>query len=154
MSLNKHTILSLLLSSESMLLRRSTLFHRIGPFRKPNAPNQKKHPILQQARFASRFQRLLMICWVFFFHIMRNCAHLPLLIASVALCVHPKRPRVCRQHAHMRFNMCACCRYTRGRFECTHEKAFGVNTRGVITSSAYQEKPTKSSHLAPQVHQK
>ena len=28
-------------------------------------------------------------------------------------CVDSKRPRVCRQHAHMCFNMCAWCRYTR-----------------------------------------
>ena len=35
-------------------------------------------------------------------------------------CVHLKRPRVCRHHAHMCFNMCACCRYTRGRFGRTH----------------------------------
>ena len=34
--------------------------------------------------------------------------------------VHSKRPRECRQHAHMLFNMCVCCRYTRRRFECTH----------------------------------
>ena len=31
-------------------------------------------------------------------------------------CAHSKRPRVCRHHAHVCFNMCAWCRYTRGRF--------------------------------------
>ena len=35
-------------------------------------------------------------------------------------CVRPKRPRVCRHHAHVCFNMCAGCRHTRGRFEWTH----------------------------------
>ena len=35
-----------------------------------------------------------------------------------------KRPRVCRQHAHMLFSMCEWCRHTRGRFECTHGKRF------------------------------
>ena len=35
-------------------------------------------------------------------------------------CVHSKRPRVCRHHTHMCFNMCAWCWYTRGRFESTH----------------------------------
>ena len=35
-------------------------------------------------------------------------------------CVDSKRPRVCRQHAHMLFNTCARCRHTRGRFEWTH----------------------------------
>ena len=39
-------------------------------------------------------------------------------------CVDSKRPRVCRQHAHMLFSMCAWCRYTRGRFECTHGERF------------------------------
>ena len=35
-------------------------------------------------------------------------------------CVRSKRPRVHRHHAHMCFNMCAWCRYTRGRIERTH----------------------------------
>ena len=35
-------------------------------------------------------------------------------------CVRSKRPRLCRHHAHMCFNMCAWCRYTRGRFERTY----------------------------------
>ena len=39
-------------------------------------------------------------------------------------CVDSKRPRVCRQHAHMLFSMWAWCRYTRGRFESTHGKRF------------------------------
>ena len=35
-------------------------------------------------------------------------------------CVHSKRPRVNRHHAHMCFNMRAWCRYTRRSFKCTH----------------------------------
>ena len=31
-------------------------------------------------------------------------------------CVRSQRPSVCRQHAHMCFNMCAWCRYTRRAF--------------------------------------
>ena len=37
---------------------------------------------------------------------------------------------------------------------CDADEPSSVNTRGVTVSSAYQEKPTKSSHLAPQVHRK
>ena len=52
-------------------------------------------------------------------------------------CVDSKRPRVCRQHTHMLFSMCAWCRYTRGRFECTHGERFksthGGHARMVIT---------------------
>ena len=73
-------------------------------------------------------------------------------------CVDSKRPRVYRHHAHMCYHMRAWCRYTRGRFESTHGGFSyghtGERGGGVTVSSAYQEKPTKSSHLAPQVHRK
>ena len=36
----------------------------------------------------------------------------------------------------------------------TDTRGRGGEERGVTVSSAYQEKPTKSSHLAPQVHRK
>ena len=39
-------------------------------------------------------------------------------------CVHSKRPRVYRHHAHMLKSMRACCRHTRGRFESTHGGVF------------------------------
>ena len=47
-------------------------------------------------------------------------------------CVQTKRPgvyvqnvpRVCRHHAHMLKHMCAWCRHTQGRFECTHGGVF------------------------------
>ena len=35
-------------------------------------------------------------------------------------CVDSKRLRVYRHHAHMCYHMCAWCRHTRRRFECTH----------------------------------
>ena len=73
-------------------------------------------------------------------------------------------PPVYQHHARMCYHMRAWCRYTRGRFEYTHGRFFCTYTRGrggeeregrgVTVSSAYQEKPTKSSHLAPQVHRK
>ena len=72
-------------------------------------------------------------------------------------CVDSKRPRVYRHHAHMCYHMRAWRLNTRGRFESTHGGFFWTDTRGemgVTVSSAYQEKPTKSSHLAPQVHRK
>ena len=43
-------------------------------------------------------------------------------------CVRSKRPRVYRHHAHMCFNMCAWCRYTRGRFEHTHGHVLNGHT--------------------------
>ena len=73
-------------------------------------------------------------------------------------CVHPKRLRVCRHHAHMLKLMCAWCQYTRGHFERTHEGVLDGHTPGfvegrrVIASSAHQEKTTWSSQLVPEVH--
>ena len=49
----------------------------------------------------------------------------------------------------MLFNMCACCRHTRGRFERTHG-----GQRGVIVSSAYQNLPKLGHQKAPEVHQR
>ena len=61
-------------------------------------------------------------------------------------CVHSKSLRVYPHHAHVLFSTCACCRYTRGRFERTHGDVLNLHTEGagaeVIVSSAYQEKPT------------
>ena len=39
---------------------------------------------------------------------------------AVCVCERSKRPCVYRHHAHMLQHMCAWCRQTRGRFECTH----------------------------------
>ena len=43
-------------------------------------------------------------------------------------CVRSKRHRVCWHHAHTCFNMCAWCRYTRGRFERTHGHVLNGHT--------------------------
>ena len=43
-------------------------------------------------------------------------------------CVRSKRPRVYRHHAHTCFNMCAWCRYTRGRFGRTHKDVLSGHT--------------------------
>ena len=42
-------------------------------------------------------------------------------------CVIFERPRACQHHAHMCFNMRACCRYTRECFECTHGDVISVS---------------------------
>ena len=79
-------------------------------------------------------------------------------------CVDSKRFRVCRQNARM-YKTCARFARTHGSVLNRHTEVFWTDTRGrgrrgrrgeggVTISSAYQEKPTKSSHLAPQVHRK
>ena len=45
--------------------------------------------------------------------------------------VDSKRPRVYRHHAHMLKHVCAWCRHTRGRFECTHGGVF-ESTHGLF----------------------
>ena len=47
----------------------------------------------------------------------------PCVPSFAPLCVHSKRPRVCRQNDHMLKHTWACCRYTLRRFECTHRGA-------------------------------
>ena len=44
---------------------------------------------------------------------LKNVEKNPVWIQKTPPCVHSKRLRVCRHHAHMCFNMCAWCRYTR-----------------------------------------
>ena len=44
----------------------------------------------------------------------------PCLRSKRPLCAHSKRPRVYRHHSRKCYHMRAWCRYTRGRFECTH----------------------------------
>ena len=50
-------------------------------------------------------------------------------------CEHSKRPRVCRQHAHMHFNMCAWCRHRQRRFESSHGNVFESTHGGVFEST-------------------
>ena len=49
---------------------------------------------------------------------------LPVCPFKTSPCVRSKRPRVYRHHAHILKLMCAWCRHTRGRFECTHGGVF------------------------------
>ena len=44
-------------------------------------------------------------------------------------CVRSKRSRGYRHHAHMLKHMCAWCRHTRGRLECTQGDFFWIHTR-------------------------
>ena len=69
-------------------------------------------------------------------------------------CVRSKRPRVYRHHAHMLKSMCAWCRYTRRRFECTrgcfsawthHNTQQHHNTNQQHTTSQ-QHKPHTTTH--------
>ena len=60
-------------------------------------------------------------------------------------CVDSKRPRVYRHHAHMRYHMCAWCRYTRGRFECTHGGFFCVPSRATHHTTHTQHNTTHNT---------
>ena len=66
-------------------------------------------------------------------------------------CVHSKRPRVCRQHAHMLFNMCAWCRCTRGRFERAHGNGFGCAHGGREEGGGGEEGRGSSSVLLTKI---
>ena len=88
----------------------------------------------------------------------------PCVDSKTSPCVHSKRPRVYGHHAHMCFNMCAWCQYTRGRFERTHGDVFNGHTesrgsspvlltkicpRKVITwPRGSQKKPLDLTHLS------
>ena len=71
-------------------------------------------------------------------------------VACVCPCVHSTRfpsvrslrPRVCRHHANMCFNMCA--------WVLVHTGTYGVDTRrreGIIVSSAHQNLPAWRYHV-------
>ena len=60
-------------------------------------------------------------------------------------CVHPKRPRVCRQHAHMLGSMCACCWHTRGRIEFTHGGVLTLHT-GFLACHTTRHTPHHATH--------
>ena len=70
-------------------------------------------------------------------------------------CVHSKRPRVCRHHAHMLKSMCACCWHTRGRFECTHGGVLNLHTGGEGSPPVPLIKKSSRRVLTwPEVHQR
>ena len=57
-------------------------------------------------------------------------------LKKTSLCVHSQRLRVCRHHrAHVLIDMCAWCRYTRGRFERTHGDVSNPHTEDRVSSS-------------------
>ena len=61
---------------------------------------------------------------------LKNVKKKPCVDSKMPPCVHSKRPRVCRHHVHMCFNMYAWCRYTRGRFKRTHGDVSNPHTEG------------------------
>ena len=96
-----------------------------------------------------------LICWllavssVFFLSLFLLLA-LPLTHATVCRfktppCVHSKRPRVCWQHAHMCFNMCAWCRYTRGRLN-LQKGGFPSTTHHTHHNNRHKTQDTTAYH--------
>ena len=69
-------------------------------------------------------------------------------VRSTPPCVESKRRRVHRHHARMRFNMCAWCRYTRGRFECAHGSVLNGHT-GVFSVPQPQPQPQRHTPQTP-----
>ena len=95
------------------------------------------------------FKKNMIISSLFFFILSLVCSPdlFSCLVSPLTLkppCVHSKRPRVSRQHAHMLFNMCAWCRHTRVRFAWTHG-----GQGGAIVTSAYQNFALVRSSLGP-----
>ena len=68
--------------------------------------------------------------------------------------VDSKRPRVCRQHAHVCFDMCAWCPHTRRRFECTHGGVLNLHTgfSTCHTTPRPQPQPQQQRHTAQTPH--
>ena len=76
---------------------------------------------------------------------------LPVCPFKTCPCVCSKRPRVYRHHAHTLLNMCACCRHTRGRFECTHGGVLSLHTgfsacHTTTNTDTHQHTPTPQQH--------
>ena len=61
-----------------------------------------------------------LVCGVCAFRQAEKTWKKPCVDSTTFPCVHSKRPRVYRHHAHMCRNMCAWCRQARGLFERTH----------------------------------
>ena len=70
------------------------------------------------------------------------------------MCTLKKRPRVYQHHAYMFQHMCAWCRHTRGRFECTHGGVF-ESTHGFFSTffSACRNTHTNTHHDHQQHHE-
>ena len=57
--------------------------------------------------------------------------NVPVCPSKTSSCARPKRPRVCRHHAHTLKHLCDWCRHTRRRFERTHGDVLDGHT-GVL----------------------
>ena len=65
-------------------------------------------------------------------------------------CVRSKPLRLYRHHAHMCFNMCAWCRYTRGRFQRTHGDVLSGQTEFRSVSHTNTHINTHNTHTTTQ----
>ena len=71
-------------------------------------------------------------------------------VQNVPVCPS-KTSRVCRHHALMlKHKMCGWCRYTRGRFECTHGGVFESHTRGFCSVSHHNTRHNHTRHTRQQ----
>ena len=77
---------------------------------------------------------------------MTSC--LPVCGFKTSPCVRSKRPRVYRHHAHMFQHMCAWCRHSRRRFQCTHGGVLEANTGFSTFFSVPQHTHTHTPHQA------
>ena len=85
-------------------------------------------------------------------------SHAPVCRFKTSPCVPSKRLRVCRHHAHMCFNMCAWCRYTRTRAWCRQTRRRSERTHGDVLNSTnvffqrvtpHTTTPHKTQHPTP-----
>ena len=75
----------------------------------------------------------------------------PVCAFNTSPCVRSKRPRVHRHHAHMFQHMCAWCRHTRGRFECTHGDVLNARTE-VFSVPHHNKHHTTHNHTHQHAH--
>ena len=70
-------------------------------------------------------------------------------------CLDSKRPRVCMQHAHTYFNMCACCPYTREHHTChNHDHAHNHTQHRQHTQHATEAKRKEEERSREKVKEK
>ena len=74
-----------------------------------------------------------------------SCVH-----SKRSSCAFKKRPRVYRHHAHMCFNMCAWCRYTRRRFEPSHGHVLSGHTEFSLCHTTHTTPHTTPTHTTTQ----
>ena len=74
-------------------------------------------------------------------------------LKNASVCRFKTSPCVPAPRAHAFQHVCAWCRYTRGRFECTHGGVLSLHT-GVVASSVYQKITHVWLSRASEGHQK